>query len=82
VYAFCYGKLSLNKIVDWTSPDLRTHESAVRFTYNVTLNEPWASNAPLLARFPEIANMQRAAGSDVVRVMMVQTEDGWRYEFN
>jgi len=83
VYAFCYGKLALNKIFDWTPPAQRTHESAVRFTYKVTLNEPWASDGALTARFPEIAESQRAAASNnVARVILVQTDDGWRYESN
>jgi hypothetical protein len=81
VYAFCYGKVALNKVVDWTPPNQLTHESAVRFTYKVTLNEPWASDRALSARFPEIAAAQQEAASNaVVRVMLMQTEDGWRYE--
>jgi hypothetical protein len=63
VYAFCYGKLALNKVVDWTPPNQLTHESAVRYTFKVTLNEPWASDRALSARFPEIAAAQQEAAS-------------------
>ena len=76
--AFCYGKLSLAKVVNWQSPDA-AHESNVQYTYKVSLVEPWASNATLVSRFPEIADIQRGAEKEVILAPMVQTQDGWRF---
>src|SRR5260370_22813788 len=76
--AFCYGKQVLDKVLNWDTPDQLSHETTVRYTYKVTLSDPWASNQALASQFPEISESEKTAVQQASAILD-QTSDGWRY---
>ncbi|MGF7187541.1 hypothetical protein [Robbsia andropogonis] len=75
----CYGKIEVDKVIDWDGPTTvdGRKEAVVHYTYQVNQVAEWAKTPTFGAAFPEVQNTLNGAGEARLSTTMVLGKEGW-----
>lgn len=74
----CYGRITVDKVTHWDTPDTNAKPLQTEVSYTYKINAaPWTHNPEVQKTFPIVAHVVNGGGTLVLRQQMVLTDQGW-----